>query len=152
MWLMNNKANPFMMFGMGKFLNYLLEELFLIGWCGLGMSFWGGRECKSLEWTGSDYLELSFSSNGFFFHSSLYMLWLITEVYAVWKLQIPPRVQIFLWLLTDDRLLSKDNLAKRREVLDQSCLFCKEQETIIHMFFECAWLRECGVLEWYRYL
>ena len=72
---------------------------------------------------------------------------MLVHVHAVWKLQIPPRVQIFLWLLTDDRLLSKDNLAKRREVLDQSCLFCKEQETIIHMFFECAWLRECGALE-----
>lgn len=41
-----------------------------------------------------------------------------TYVHAVWKLHIPPRVQIFLWLLSKNKLLTRDNLAKRREVLD----------------------------------
>jgi hypothetical protein len=59
-------------------------------------------------------------------------------VHAVWKLQIPPRVQIFLWLLANNRLLSRDNFAKCREVMDQSCFFCKEKETIIHLFFDCC--------------
>jgi hypothetical protein len=39
-------------------------------------------------------------------------------IHAVWKLNIPPRVQFFLWLLSNNRVLTRDNLAKRREVND----------------------------------
>jgi hypothetical protein len=60
-----------------------------------------------------------------------------TYVHAVWKLHIPPWVQIFQWLLSKNRLLTRDNLAKRREVLDQTCSFCSEKETIKHLFFQC---------------
>jgi len=47
-------------------------------------------------------------------------------------------VQIFLWLLSKNRLLTRDNLAKRREVNDPSCLFCSENESIVHLFFDCC--------------
>jgi hypothetical protein len=30
-----------------------------------------------------------------------------------------------------------DNLAIRQEVADKSCLFCAEQETSRHLFFDC---------------
>jgi hypothetical protein len=33
--------------------------------------------------------------------------------------------------------LTRDNLAKRREVSDPSCLFCAENESILHLFFDC---------------
>jgi hypothetical protein len=59
-------------------------------------------------------------------------------VSSVWKIVIPPRVQFFLWLLSKNRLLTRDNLAKRREVSDPSCLFCNESESIMHLFFECC--------------
>lgn len=39
-------------------------------------------------------------------------------VHSVWNLQILPRVQIFLWLLSNNRLLTEDNLDKRRDVSD----------------------------------
>jgi hypothetical protein len=32
----------------------------------------------------------------------------------------------------------RDNLAKRREVDDKSCLFCSEKETAGHLLFECC--------------
>jgi hypothetical protein len=35
-------------------------------------------------------------------------------VHVVWKLRIPPRVQIFLWLLSKNKLLTRDNLSKRK--------------------------------------
>ena len=49
---------------------------------------------------------------------------------------IPPRVQFFLWLLSKNRLVTRDNLAKRREIRDATFLFCSESETIMHVFFE----------------
>ena len=32
---------------------------------------------------------------------------------AVWSIKIPPRVQVFLWFLSHNKLMTKDNLAKR---------------------------------------
>ena len=58
-------------------------------------------------------------------------------VQAVWK-NIPPRVQFFLWLLSNNRVLIRDNLAKRREVTDPPCLLCDEKESISHLFFHCC--------------
>lgn len=57
---------------------------------------------------------------------------------AVWKLHIPPRVHIFLWLLSKNKLLTRDNLAKRRKLEDNTCLFCAETETVHHLFFGCV--------------
>jgi len=59
-------------------------------------------------------------------------------IHAIWKLVIPPRVQFFLWLLSHNRILTRDNLQKRRDVSDPTCLFCSEQESIRHLFFDCC--------------
>jgi cyanate permease len=65
---------------------------------------------------------------------------------AIWKLAIPPRVQFFLWLLANNKTLTRDNLAKRREVNDPSCLFCNEQESVVHLFFGCIVARYVWVI------
>jgi hypothetical protein len=57
---------------------------------------------------------------------------------AVWKLVIPPRVQFFLWLLSKDKILTWDNLGRRRKVDNPSCLFCGEDESVVHSFFDCV--------------
>jgi hypothetical protein len=57
---------------------------------------------------------------------------------AAWKLIIPPRVQFFLWLASKNKILTHDNLEKRRHVEDSSCLFCKETESVNHLLFECV--------------
>jgi hypothetical protein len=57
---------------------------------------------------------------------------------AVWKLHIPPRMHVFLWLLSNNKLLTRDNLQKQRKVDDLTCLFCNEQETVDHLFFCCV--------------
>lgn len=33
---------------------------------------------------------------------------------------------------------TRDNLAKQREVLDQSCVFRAEKESVDHLFFQCC--------------
>jgi hypothetical protein len=65
------------------------------------------------------------------------------HVSAVWKIKIPPRVHFFLWLLINNRVLTRDNLAKRRKVEDESCLFYAKKETVHHVFFECAIAKQC---------
>jgi predicted GNAT superfamily acetyltransferase len=50
---------------------------------------------------------------------------------------IPPRVHFFLWLLSKNKLLTRDNLEKRRRE-DKTCLFCDEQETVQHLYYECV--------------
>jgi hypothetical protein len=48
---------------------------------------------------------------------------------------VPPRVHFFLWLHSKNKLLTQDNLEKRRAVDDTICVFCTERETICHLFF-----------------
>jgi hypothetical protein len=47
-------------------------------------------------------------------------------------------VHIFLWLLANNKTLTRDNLAKRKPLDDKTCLFCSERESISHLFFACC--------------
>jgi hypothetical protein len=57
---------------------------------------------------------------------------------VVWKISVPSRLHIFLWLLSNNKVLTRDNLAKRRHVNDMTCLFCSEFESVKHLFFDCC--------------
>lgn len=46
-------------------------------------------------------------------------------------------VHDFLWLLSNSRLLTQNNLAKRRDVSDPTCVFCREGNDL-HLFFDCC--------------
>jgi hypothetical protein len=48
------------------------------------------------------------------------------------------KVTRFLWLLANNKVLTRDNLAKRRPVDDPTCLFCSELESSCHLFFQCC--------------
>jgi hypothetical protein len=63
---------------------------------------------------------------------------------AVWKNHIPSRVHIFLWLLANNKVLTRDNLAKRKSVDDKTCMFCFEFESMCHLFFNVVWLDYFG--------
>jgi hypothetical protein len=64
----------------------------------------------------------------------------IKQVYTpvMWKISVPPRLHIFLRLLANNKLLTRDNLVKRKKLDDVSCLFCAEPESVCHLFFECC--------------
>lgn len=90
----------------------------------------------------SDQIIWSFNSNGKYSVQSLYAVINhrgVVPVYAhaVWKLSIPPRVQVFLWLMAKNKILTRDNLGKRRELFDKTCLFCAEFESVHHLLFDC---------------
>src|SRR4051794_28490663 len=68
----------------------------------------------------------------------------ITPVYipSLWRIHIPPRVHVFLWMLAKNKLLTRVNLNKRQHISDMSCLFCSEEENTMHLFFECDVAKE----------
>ena len=54
----------------------------------------------------------------------------------IWKDKIPAKIKIFLWLLSCNALVTKDNLQKRNWLGDPSCAFCDCPESISHLFFQ----------------
>jgi hypothetical protein len=56
----------------------------------------------------------------------------------MWNIFVTSRVHIFLWLLSNNKTLTRDNLGKRKELEDNRCLFCNELESVAHLFFECC--------------
>lgn len=57
---------------------------------------------------------------------------------SIWKILCPPGIHVLLWLVVNNKCLTRDNLEKRRPVEDGTCLFCSEPETTRHLFFECV--------------
>jgi hypothetical protein len=55
----------------------------------------------------------------------------------IWKSKIPAKIKIFLWLMTFDALLTRDNLRKRKWQGDPCCVFYDGEESISHLFFQC---------------
>jgi hypothetical protein len=103
---------------------------------------------ESIQFTETeDSLIWKFESKGEYSVSSLYAIVNfrgVQPVYipSVWKLKIPPRVHVFLWLLFYNKLLTRDNLHKRQEIPELCCVFCLEEESIPHLFFECVVARK----------
>jgi len=57
---------------------------------------------------------------------------------ALWSIKVPPRVHFFLWLVSKNKVLTRDNLGKRKKVEDATCLFCCQAESVQHLFFDCV--------------
>lgn len=55
----------------------------------------------------------------------------------IWKGKITAKIKIFLWLVSNDAILTKENLRKRNWNGDPRCAFCDDIETISHLFFSC---------------
>ena len=55
----------------------------------------------------------------------------------VWKAKISYKIKIFMWLVENNAILTKDNMLKRHWVGSPTCHFCFENETIEHLFFQC---------------
>jgi hypothetical protein len=42
-----------------------------------------------------------------------------------------------MWLVSQNAILTKENLVKRKWKGNKSCAFCNENESVGHLFFEC---------------
>ncbi|XP_078173945.1 uncharacterized protein LOC144567651 [Carex rostrata] len=63
-----------------------------------------------------------------------------------WQLPIPPKIKVFMWLLSKNRILTKDNLAIKGWLGNHKCQFCLEEETVDHLFLTCSTVKQ--VLFW----
>jgi hypothetical protein len=81
----------------------------------------------------SDCFKWSLNSNGRFTINSMYQAFLDTNVVPnntyLWKIKIPLKIKVFLWLLHRETILTKDNLAKRKWNGNVMCC-CDSYETI----------------------
>ncbi len=60
----------------------------------------------------------------------------------LWKIRIPLKVKIFVWLVLRGKVRTKDNLLKRGWTGDSSCVLClDEDETVDHLFLGCRFTR-----------
>jgi hypothetical protein len=55
----------------------------------------------------------------------------------IWKGKVLPKIKIFMWLMSNDAILTKDNMIRRRWVGNPRCYFCEQDESINHLFFTC---------------
>ncbi|GLT26664.1 hypothetical protein SLA2020_017140 [Shorea laevis] len=87
----------------------------------------------------------------------------------LWKLKVPPKIQVFLWRAIHNSLPSLENLMKRGILNEVLCPNCRTaDETLMHLLFYCPhvepiWFgsalgldpRQLGVVnfvEWWRYI
>ena len=56
---------------------------------------------------------------------------------AVRKVKVPPRIQGFLWLFSQNKIMTCDNLRKRGLAKPLECVCYIEIELVFHLFFEC---------------
>jgi hypothetical protein len=56
---------------------------------------------------------------------------------VLWKLKVPYQINFFTWYLKRGVVLIKDNLARRNWSGSKLGVFCLQQESIQHVFFDC---------------
>jgi hypothetical protein len=47
------------------------------------------------------------------------------------------KIKIFMWLIEQNAILTKDNMLKKKWVGDLGCYFCGVDESIDHLMFNC---------------
>jgi hypothetical protein len=95
---------------------------------------------------GSDVFRWNLTENGKFSVDSMYKALIHPEVQVdsnnkIWKMKIPLKTKVFAWYLRRGVILTKDNLVKRNWHGSKSCVFCHQDETIRHLFFQCKFAR-----------
>jgi hypothetical protein len=58
----------------------------------------------------------------------------------LWKLKLPLKIKIFMWLLRGKVLFTKDNIVKRKWKGRMKCCFCDSKETVQHLFISCRFV------------
>jgi hypothetical protein len=93
------------------------------------------REC-------ADIFRWSLKHDEKFSVSSIYQALVDSDVVShnsyLWKIKIPLKIKVFLWILYREAILTKDNLVKRNWHENEMCGFCSNNKTVQHLIFYCA--------------
>lgn len=58
---------------------------------------------------------------------------------SLWKLHVPTKIKVFVWLALHDILPTRENLVCQRIVADGTCeLYQRENESVLHALWECS--------------
>jgi hypothetical protein len=80
------------------------------------------------------------TKDGKFSVKSIYLILKTRQVQCffkdIWKIKIPWRVKVFMWLTFRGSILTNDNLTHREWTGDKICRLCSCKETIDHLFFQ----------------
>lgn len=91
---------------------------------------------------GDDIISWKFGPKGRFSVKSVYDALSVTENgpyhKKIWKSKVPAKIKIFLWLVLNNAILTKDNMIRRNWVGDPICYFCPLEESVNHLLFQCS--------------
>jgi hypothetical protein len=66
---------------------------------------------------------------------------------SIWKSKSLPKLRVFTWLLSKDRLNTKDLMLRKHWTIDDgpTCVLCSrpDVETRDHLFFQCSFAASC---------
>jgi zinc-binding in reverse transcriptase len=61
----------------------------------------------------------------------------------LWEIKAPPRVQVFLWMMMRNKLLTIDNMIRRGWMMPNMCYLCRMHiEISQHVFNDCSFTRQ----------
>jgi hypothetical protein len=73
--------------------------------------------------------------------------------HGLWKLQVPIKLILFMWLSLHDRILTGENFRRRGGIGPTACSLClQDEETTQHLMVSCEitqqiWKEVCGLLK-----
>uniref|UniRef100_A0ACD5W9V5 Uncharacterized protein n=1 Tax=Avena sativa TaxID=4498 RepID=A0ACD5W9V5_AVESA len=87
-----------------------------------------------------DQLIWQYETNGVYSSKSMYALLNfrgVTPIYmpAIWGLKVPPRIQGVLWLFSQNKIMTRENLRARGMPTPLEYELCKEIESVKHLLF-----------------
>jgi hypothetical protein len=57
---------------------------------------------------------------------------------SIWKVKVPLRMSFFVWTAAFGKILTLDNLRKRRIIVVDRCCMCKQSsKSVDHLLFHC---------------
>jgi hypothetical protein len=69
----------------------------------------------------------------------------------IWKAKIPLKIKIFIWMVAQSAILTKENMISRNWQGDPACYLCEDPESVDHLLFQCpiskvVWGCDCYLL------